>query len=99
MIRRPPRSTLFPYTTLFRSIGFGAALIFRSFGHPHLAALALIAGLYHAMNHALFKCLLFLGAGSIVHATGTRNMERMGGLIRGMPVTALFFLIGAVAIS
>ena len=80
-------------------IGFGAALMFRSFGHPHLAALALIAGLYHAMNHALFKCLLFLGAGSIVHATGTRNMERMGGLIRGMPVTALFFLIGAVAIS
>jgi hydrogenase-4 component B len=80
-------------------IGFGAALMFRSLGHPNLAALALIAGLYHTLNHAIFKCLLFLGAGSVLHATHTRNMERMGGLIRRLPFTAFCFLIGAIAIS
>lgn len=80
-------------------IGFGAALMFRPFGYPNLAALSLIAGLYHTLNHAIFKCLLFLGAGSVLHATHTRNMEKMGGLIRNMPLTAFFFLIGAVAIS
>ncbi|MDR3413942.1 MAG: hydrogenase 4 subunit B [Formivibrio sp.] len=80
-------------------IGFGSALLFRSFGHPQLAALALIAGLFHTLNHGLFKCLLFLGAGSVVQGTGTRNMEEMGGLIRRMPRTALYFLIGAIAIS
>jgi hydrogenase-4 component B len=80
-------------------IGFGAALMFRSMGQVNLAALALIAGLYHTLNHATFKGLLFLGAGSVVHTTHTRNMEKMGGLIRRMPVTALCFLIGAVAIS
>jgi hydrogenase-4 component B len=80
-------------------IGFGAALLFRGLDYPNLAALALIAGLYHTLNHATFKGLLFLGAGSVLHSTGTRNMEEMGGLIRRMPATALFFLIGAVAIS
>ena len=80
-------------------IGFGAALMFRALGQPNLAALALIAGLYHTFNHAMFKGLLFLGAGSVVQATHTRNMEKMGGLIRRMPVTALCFLVGAVAIS
>ena len=80
-------------------IGFGLALMFRSLGHPGLAAMALIAGLYHALNHAIFKCLLFLGAGAVLQATHTRNMEEMGGLIRRMPATAACFLIGAVAIS
>ena len=80
-------------------MGFGAALMFRSLGFVNLAALALIAALYHTFNHAIFKGLLFLGAGSVVQATHTRNMERMGGLIRRMPVTALCFLVGAVAIS
>lgn len=80
-------------------IGFGSALLFRSFGHPQLAALALIAGLFHTLNHAIFKCLLFLGAGSVLQGAGTRNMEEMGGLIRRMPRTALYFLIGAIAIS
>jgi hydrogenase-4 component B len=80
-------------------MGFGAALMFRSLGHADLAALALIAALYHTFNHAMFKGLLFLGAGSVVQATHTRNMEKMGGLIRRMPVTALCFLVGAVAIS
>ena len=80
-------------------MGFGAAMIFRSLGQANLAALALIAALYHTFNHAIFKGLLFLGAGSVVQATHTRNMEKMGGLIRLMPVTALCFLLGAVAIS
>jgi hydrogenase-4 component B len=80
-------------------MGFGSALLFRSFGHPRLAALALVAGLFHTLNHGMFKCLLFLGAGSVLHATHTRNMEEMGGLIRRMPSTALYFLIGAIAIS
>jgi hydrogenase-4 component B len=80
-------------------MGFGAALMFRSLGQPSLAALALIAALYHTLNHAMFKGLLFLGAGAVVQATHTRNMEKMGGLIRRMPFTALCFLGGAVAIS
>ncbi len=80
-------------------MGLGAGLMFLHSGHPALASLALIAGLYHTINHASFKALLFLGAGAVLHATHTRNMEEMGGLIRRMPKTALFFLIGAVAIS
>jgi len=80
-------------------MGFGSALLFRSFGYPQLAALALVAGLFHTLNHGVFKCLLFLGAGSVLQGAGTRNMEEMGGLIRRMPWTALYFLIGAVAIS
>src|SRR5216683_390652 len=80
-------------------MGLGAALIFRVAGHPMLAAVALVAAMFHTLNHAIFKCLLFLGAGSVLHSTGTRNMEEMGGLIRPMPVTAFCFLIGAVAIS
>jgi hydrogenase-4 component B len=80
-------------------IGLGAALVFRVAGHPQLAAVALIAAMFHTLNHAIFKCLLFLGAGSVLHSTGTRNMEELGGLIRPMPVTAFCFLIGAVAIS
>ncbi|MCX6930661.1 MAG: proton-conducting transporter membrane subunit, partial [Verrucomicrobia bacterium] len=80
-------------------MGLGAALMFLHSGHPVLASLALIAGLYHTINHACFKALLFLGAGAVLHATHTRNMEEMGGLIRRMPKTAFFFLVGAVAIS
>jgi hydrogenase-4 component B len=80
-------------------MGFGAALMFRTLGHPNLAAIALVAGLYHTLNHTIFKGLLFLGAGSVLNSTKTRNMEEMGGLIRRMPVTALCFLVGAVAIS
>jgi hydrogenase-4 component B len=80
-------------------IGFGASLMFITLGYPRLAAIALIAGLFHTLNHAVFKCLLFLGAGSVLHATHTRNMEKLGGLIRRMPQTAFFFLVGAIAIS
>jgi hydrogenase-4 component B len=80
-------------------MGLGAALMFLHSGHTLLAALALIAGLYHTINHASFKALLFLGAGAVLHATHTRNMEEMGGLVKRMPQTAFYFLIGAVAIS
>src|SRR5262249_51538647 len=80
-------------------IGIGAGMIFHSYGLVQLAALGLIGGLYHTFNHATFKGLLFLGAGSVLHATQTRNMEKMGGLIKRMPVTALCFLIGSAAIS
>ncbi len=80
-------------------MGIGAGLIFQSYGLVSLAALGFIGGLYHTVNHASFKGLLFLGAGSVLHATHTRNMEELGGLIKRMPWTALFFLVGAAAIS
>ncbi len=80
-------------------LGVGAAMLFQSLGDPVLAALALAAALLHTWNHALFKPLLFLGAGAAVGETGTRDMERMGGLIRRMPGVALGFFVGAMAIS
>ncbi len=80
-------------------IGIGLSMIFTSFDMSLLAALALIAGLYHTLNHAMFKGLLFMGAGAVLHATHERNMEEMGGLIRFMPWTAVLFLIGCISIS
>jgi hydrogenase-4 component B len=80
-------------------IGIGAGMIFQSYGLLSLAVLGFIGGLYHTINHATFKGLLFLGAGSVLHATRTRNMEELGGLIKRMPVTAFCFLIGSAAIS
>lgn len=79
-------------------LGIGASMMFRSNGLYTLSAIALIAGLYHTLNHAMFKGLLFLGAGSVMHATHTKNMEDMGGLIKSMPYTAITFLIGSVSI-
>ncbi|MDQ6602143.1 MAG: hydrogenase 4 subunit B [Chloroflexota bacterium] len=80
-------------------IGVGTAFMLQSLGHPVAAALALIAGFYHLLNHAVFKSLLFLGGGAIHHATHTRSMEKLGGLIRRMPWTAATFLVGAAAIA
>ena len=80
-------------------LGLGMSMVFAGFGHPAAGVLALIAALYHTLNHAVFKGLLFLGAGSILHATGLRDLNAMGGLIRKMPATAFYFLIGALAIS
>jgi hydrogenase-4 component B len=80
-------------------IGLGAGLIFHTYGLMTMAVLGFIGALYHTINHATFKGLLFLGAGSVLQATHTRNMEELGGLIKRMPWTALFFLIGAAAIS
>jgi hydrogenase-4 component B len=80
-------------------LGIGAGMIFQTYGLKEFAALGLLAGLYHTINHAMFKALLFMGAGSLLYATHTRNMEEYGGLLRRMPWTGLFFLIGAVSIS
>ena len=80
-------------------IGLGLSMVFIGSGHPVAGVLGLIAGLYHTLNHAVFKGLLFLGAGAILHSTGLRNLNQMGGLIRYMPHTAVYFLIGALAIS
>jgi hydrogenase-4 component B len=80
-------------------IGVGTAFMLLSLGHPVAAALALVAGFYHLLNHAVFKSLLFLGGGAIHHVTHTRSMEKLGGLIRRMPWTAATFLVGAAAIA
>ena len=80
-------------------LGLGMAMVFIGFGHPAAGTLGLIAALYHTLNHAVFKGLLFLGAGSILHSTGLRNLNDMGGLIHRMPKTAFYFLVGALAIS
>jgi hydrogenase-4 component B len=79
--------------------GLGAALTFRAYHLTALAAIAAIVTLYHVLNHAVYKGLLFLGAGSVQHATGTRELAKLGGLIRLMPWTAFFFLVAALAIS
>ena len=80
-------------------LGLGMGMVFIGFGHGAAGALGLIAALYHTLNHAVFKGLLFLGAGSILHSSGLRNLNDMGGLIHRMPKTAFYFLIGALAIS
>jgi hydrogenase-4 component B len=80
-------------------LGLGLSMVFIGSGHPVAGALGLIAALYHTLNHAMFKSLLFLGAGSILHSTGLRNLNHMGGLIRSMPKTAFYALIGTLAIS
>ena len=80
-------------------IGLGFALVATQQGYPAWGRLALIGGLLHVWNHGLFKGLLFLGAGSVLHATGTREMSRLGGLWRRMPWTTGLFALGALAIS
>lgn len=80
-------------------IGLGLALAFAANRMPAAAALALTAALFHVFNHAVFKSLLFFGAGAVQTSTGERDMEHLGGLIHRMPQTALAFLIGCVAIS
>jgi hydrogenase-4 component B len=79
--------------------GVGLALVFAGLRMNSLAALAVIATLYHCLNHALMKSLLFLGTGAVLHATGQRNLGKLGGLMRYMPWTAWLTLIGALAIS
>lgn len=80
-------------------IGFGLSILFFATRHPIPATMALSASLFHTLNHALFKSLLFLGAGSVIARTGSHDINRLGGLVRRMPYTALFFLIGALSIS
>ncbi|WP_232308607.1 proton-conducting transporter transmembrane domain-containing protein [Methanosarcina lacustris] len=80
-------------------LGIGLYVIFKVEGLETLAMLSLVGACFHAFNHALFKSLLFLCAGSVVHATGTRNIEAFGGLVKRMPRTAVFFMIGSVSIA
>ena len=80
-------------------LGIGAGLVFMAKGQSALAALAWAAALYHVLNHAIFKSLLFMGAGAVLQSTHTKDIERLGGLIKKMPYTAIWFLVGAAAIS
>lgn len=80
-------------------MGIGLWVVFASSGLPALATLSLIGALFHSLNHAVIKSLLFLTAGSVVHATGTRDIERMGGLIHRMPATSALFFVGAASIA
>jgi formate hydrogenlyase subunit 3/multisubunit Na+/H+ antiporter MnhD subunit len=80
-------------------LGLGAALVGRATGDPTLTALALTGALLHVWNHALFKSLLFFVAGSVLHATGTRRMNLLGGLARAMPWTAAGACLGCIAIG
>ncbi len=79
--------------------GLGLSLVFLGVDMRALAALALIAVLYHAVNHAFMKSLLFVGTGAVLHATGERNLGRLGGLIHRMPWVAWLTLVGALAIA
>lgn len=81
------------------AMGLGIGILGVSHGSAALAVLGFGGGLLHVLNHALFKGLLFLGAGTVAHATGTRDMDRLGGLLRRMPWTGGFFLLASVAIS
>lgn len=79
--------------------GMGLAIIFMGVGMQTTASLALIALLYHALNHAFMKSLLFLGTGAVLHATGERNLGRLGGLIHRMPWVGWLTLVGALSIA
>ncbi|HUW63458.1 MAG TPA: proton-conducting transporter membrane subunit [Spirochaetia bacterium] len=77
--------------------GLGAALVYRTSGLPVMAALAAITALYQTVNNAVYKSLLFMGAGSVEYATDRQDMDSLGGLSRVMPYTTLFFLVGSLA--
>jgi hydrogenase-4 component B len=79
-------------------IGLGVALLGRSFDQPSLVALGMAGALLHVVNHGLFKSLLFFSAGNLINATGTRQIDSYGGLLKRMPLTGVCFLGGAVAI-
>ncbi|MBI2471473.1 MAG: hydrogenase 4 subunit B [Planctomycetes bacterium] len=95
--------TLLAYSSIENNgiiiIGIGLSMIFKSYNLMALSSLALMAGLYHLINHAVFKSLLFGGAGNIYYATHTKNIEELGGLIKRMQITAPLFLIAALSIS
>lgn len=95
--------TLLAYSTVenvgVAVIGLGLAIAFKDDGESQLAALALVAGLYHMLNHSIFKSLLFLGVGAVTHATGERSLGALGGLLKRMRWTGGTFLVGAAAIS
>lgn len=79
--------------------GFGAGMVFSTTGHAALAAVSFVAALYHMINHSLYKTLLFCGVGTVEAQTGSRDLDHLGGLIKWMPLTALFFLAGTLSIA
>lgn len=79
--------------------GIGAAMVFIATGHQVVGAIALIAALYHLANHSVYKALLFIGTGAIEAGAGTRDLDRLGGIIRSMPWTSAFFLVGVLSIA
>ena len=81
------------------TVGLGAGIIFTAYGRPMPAGIAFVAAFYHMINHSIYKALLFLGAGTVNDRAGTRDLNRLGGLIRTMPWTAGAVLVGALAIS
>lgn len=80
-------------------VGLGFALLMRGYGYQDLAAIGLVVGLLHALNHAFFKTLLFLGAGAVVHEVHSASLEAYGGLIKRMPQTAALCLVGALSLA
>jgi formate hydrogenlyase subunit 3/multisubunit Na+/H+ antiporter MnhD subunit len=90
-------STIENIGLMFVGVGFG--LLMRGYGHADLAAAGVVVALLHGINHAAFKTLLFLGGGAVVHSTHATSLEAYGGLIKRMPATAAFMLIGAVALA
>jgi hydrogenase-4 component B len=80
-------------------LGIGTGMVGLATTQPIVALLGFLAALYHALNHSFFKGLLFLGAGSLDYGMGTRDLNRMGGLVKRMPWTALAFLTGALAVA
>jgi formate hydrogenlyase subunit 3/multisubunit Na+/H+ antiporter MnhD subunit len=80
-------------------VGLGFAMLMRGYGYPNLAAIGIAVCLLHTVNHAVYKTLLFLGAGSLVHATHAASLEAYGGLIKRMPVTAACVLVGALSLA
>ena len=80
-------------------IAFGAAMIFQAYRQPALYAFLLIAGLYHVANHGCYKTLLFLEAGVVEHAAGTRDMDRLGGLVHRLPRSAVITFVGTLGIA
>lgn len=81
------------------AMGLGAGVIFAACQRPLLAGMAFIAAFYHMLNHSIYKALLFLGAGAVDDRAGTRDLDKLGGLMRLMPRTSGAFLAGALAIS
>jgi hydrogenase-4 component B len=79
--------------------GLGAAMVFLATDHQIVAGIALIAALYHLVNHSVYKALLFIGTGAVEAGTGTRDLDQLGGIVRRMPWTSGFFLVGVLSIS
>jgi hydrogenase-4 component B len=79
--------------------GIGAAMVFVATEHQIVGAIALIAALYHLANHSVYKALLFLGTGAVEAGTGTRDLDLLGGIVRRMPWTSAFFLVGVLSIA